>query len=147
MKINITIVPNKLSGYTNISPLQGDDIFNLNLENNCCTEIIADNILDYIPLNKLQETLTHYTSKLRLNGTLIVGGIESKELIKQYNNGAISMPDFNRLVYGEQNHPWTFKRYLASLNQICHILSSLGLKVTKKRIENLNFIVEAKRCN
>lgn len=143
MKINITLEPNDI-GMRNISIVNGDNPFELPVENNECTLIIADTILDYISFSSLKDTLVHYVSKLRHKGTLIIGGtdlIESSKIL-------LSTQDLESAViniFGTQEHPWKIKRACYSAQYIKNILENLKLKILHIRYNAYNFAIEAYR--
>lgn len=150
MKLNITIAPYIFGDYINISPLKGDDPFNLDVDTAECKEIIAEEIIDYIPIDKLLEVITHYASKLRLGGKIILGGTDIIELSKDVLRQNKTMVEVNHEIYGEQTEnmgEWGLKRGCLALNDVVTVLSHLNLKITKQRLDGSKFIVEAVREN
>lgn len=143
MKINISIQPEDI-GYHNISPINGDNPFDLQINDNECTEIIADNILDYIPHSQLIPVLTHYVSKMRHGGKIILGGTDLIESMKVLLSD-MNIEESNSRLFGNQKHIWDFKKGGYTCDIIAKCLQSLGLRIILKRIENCRFIVEAKR--
>jgi len=72
MKVNITFnnKSNK-SGYINLDPRKGDDIFNLTsheIDDGECLEILVEDCLEYIPHKKAVEAIKAWVSKLRHGG-------------------------------------------------------------------------------
>jgi len=146
MKLNITIQPYELSGYKNISPLTGSNILDLPVEKAECTEIIGEDIIDYISYDKIQEVVTGYVSKLRHGGRIILGGTDIFEVAKQCITQSNPVQKTNQLLYGDGNPSgWGFKRSCTTILHISSIFSQLGLKVTKQRLSETKFIVEAFR--
>jgi hypothetical protein len=147
MKLNITIQPYELSGYKNISPLTGSNVLDLPVEQAECTEIIAEDIIDYILYDKIQEVVSGYVSKLRHGGRIILGGTDVFEVSKQCLTQATPVQKINTILYGDGNPSgWGFKRSCTTIIHITSILSQLGLKITKQRLEETKFIVEAYRA-
>lgn len=145
MKINITIDPYDMGDYVNVSPLKGDDPFNLSVDQSECKEIIAEEIIDYIPTGNLVGVLQHYVDKLRMGGKLVVGGTDLIELSKDIIRQSINMHNANMEIYGKQEHSWDFKRGCVALNDVVTVLGHLGLHITKQRLDGTKFIVEAIR--
>lgn len=144
MKINITIEPEDI-GYINISPLNGQNPFKLEVDDNECTLIIVD-VLDYIPHNQFVDTIRHYVTKLRKTGTIILSGTDIIEASKHIFNQRLDVVTANKILYGEQNHSWRFKKSCSSVSTIVNLVEGLGLKVIHKRLtEDGRFSVEARR--
>lgn len=146
MKIFISIAPlTEFGDYKVVSPMNGNDPFNLECNDNECTEIIADHILDYIPVSKCHAVLSHYISKLRHGGKIILGGVDLVEANKIAFTGVFDPIAFNELLFGKQQYAWDFKRGIYSVSLITEYLQSQGLKVTKKRLTPTQFVIEAIR--
>lgn len=148
MRINITITPYELGSYINISPLKGDDPFTLTSDTAECREIIAEEIIDYIPIDKMLDVITHYVSKLRLGGKIVLGGTDIIELSKDILRQNKTMVEANHEIFGAQTEElkeWGLKKGCLALNDVVAILSHLGLHITKQRLDGSKFIVEAVR--
>lgn len=152
MKLHISINKAPLNGYTNISPMGGEEKFICNpknleglVEDAQCTEIIAEDILDYIASNDILNFLTYYVKKLRHKGKLIIGGTDLYSLCKAVVTKNLNVLLTNHLLHGEQTHPWDFKYGQISLDDLVDLLKSLGLKILKKRVNGYKMVVEAER--
>ena len=144
MKLNITIEPQSLNGYVNISPLLGKSLFQLDVENNSCTDIIAE-VIDYIPHTLLQQVVDHYLSKLRHKARIILGGTSLLELSRLVMIGQINQADANKIIFGTNNHAWDMKRSLSDLHIVAKYLQEKGLKLIKQRLDGVKWCVEAIR--
>lgn len=143
MKINITTDPYELSGYENVA-LTTTDVytpFNLQADQGECTEIIAEEIIDYISIDDLLDIVTHYVSKLRHGGKIILGGTDIIELSKDILRQNKTMVEVNHEIFGTSN----LKKGCLALNDVVTVLSHLNLKITKQRLDGTKFIVEAIR--
>lgn len=144
MKIQVVINQTPVGGYLHINPRNGDNIKELPCANSEATEIIAETICDYIPRHQLGGVIYHYVSKLRHGGRIVIGGTEIKELAK-----TIIFDDdfegFNQSIFGNFADTWSIKSGVSSIIEIVDTLTGYGLKITKKRIDNCQFIVEAVR--
>lgn len=146
MKLNITIQPYELNGYLNISPLKGENIWQLSAEPAECMEIIAEDIVDYIPNADLENVVKNYVSKLRHGGKIILGGTDVFEVSKRISMQSKDISELNQLIYGvESPTGWGFKRGISSIIYISSLLSQLGLRITKQRLNDCQYIVEAYR--
>lgn len=147
MKVFITISEPSIEGYTYISPLLGhylNDISNI-VETHECTEILAPSIINYLPLNQLQQAITNWVSKLRHGGKIILGGYDIYEVAKRIVRGEIETDLANVLLYGQQTGVWDVQRCQITLTDLVDLMTHLGLKVTKKRLDGVDMIVEAVR--
>jgi hypothetical protein len=144
MKIQIITQSTPINGYTHINPELGGNIQDIPCENNECVEIIADKICDYLPRNQLFKTLEYYLTKLRIGGKIVIGGTEVRELAKNLVLND-NYEEFNHLLFGRYDSPWSIKTGISSVIEISDFLASMGLKIIKKRIDRCTFIVEAHR--
>lgn len=147
MKIQITTNNQPMSGYLYVSPSQGQDLSNLDnvLADNECNEIFAEDMIDYLPLNKMMPVVTHWVKKLRHNGKIILGGTDVYELSKRVVRGEINTIQANELLFGNQDSTWSVKRGQINMKDLVDLLQELGLKVTKKVLVDMTMVVEAVR--
>jgi len=147
MKINITIGGADKNGYLNISALKDLEIRNLDeyVDNAECFEIIAEDIVDYMPKQELSKVLDNWVGKLRHQGMIVIGGTDVYEVCKMFAQEALSLEELNNLMHGEQSQGWDVRLNQLTLQQMCNELEGRGLKVLKKRINGFKFSVEAER--
>ena len=147
MKINILIGGADKNGYLNISALKDLEIRNLDeyVDNAECFEIIAEDIVDYMPKQELSKVLDNCVGKLRHQGMIVIGGTDVYEGCKMFAQEALSLEELNNLMHGEQSQGWDVRLNQLTLQQMCNELESRGLKVLKKRINGFKFSVEAER--
>ena len=102
MKINITIGGSEKSGYLNIDALKDLEIRNLDeyVDPAECFEIVAEDIVDYIPKQELPSVIDNWVSKLRHQGTIIVGGTDAFEVCKMFSQNSINLVELNNLRGG-----------------------------------------------
>ena len=142
MKVNITFnnKSNK-SGYINLDPLKGDDIFNLTsheIDDAECLEILVEDCLEYVPHKEAVRAIHTWVSKLRHGGKI---GIS---LTDGFNKSA-SQDDLRTLLFGSQQEAWDHKVNQFTIEEVVSILTSLNLKITKRRINAFKMYVEAER--
>jgi hypothetical protein len=156
MKLNLLLGTNTvLAGHLNLDPTAtGTDgvkikhsLDNLDdvCENSECTNIVAEDIIDYCSSNDVNGLLTHWISKLRHGGTLVVGGNNLTELCRLYNNKVMSLMDFNLALFGLQRQPHEFKQSCVNVEELVASLQEYGLVITKKHVIGHKYIVEAMR--
>ena len=152
MKVHINVGKPAINGYINLDPMGGEDkcvgqITNINgiAEDAECTEILADDILDFIPSNEILNTLRHYVGKLRHGGKLIIGGTDLHSVCQAIVTKQLNCVEANHLLHGEQNNTWAFKYGQINLDDLVKLLSDLGLKIMKKRLNSYKMCVEAIR--
>ncbi len=157
MRINLLLDNEKdlLSGYINVDPFLIQNSENrashnvTNLDGLVCdneaTEIIAKDILDYYPINKVPEVVCHWIKKLAHKGTIIIESIDIEEVSRGVVFGNIKLEDANKLLYGKQEKQWQNKKHCLSLGQAVDFLQSQGMKIIKKRNNNFRFNIVAER--
>ena len=133
-KVKVNIIYNSadiLNGYHNISPFNSDNpdvvignIASLDwiVDNGECSEIIATDSIEYLPHNKINEILSNWVSKLKVGGKLILGFLETAELVNMYNRGMLKQEDFNKLLHGSQEQPYLVKLSSYSAPQLIESL-------------------------
>ena len=151
LKLGINEVP--FSGYINIDPapketpsecevVVGDPRISIGVaENNECIEILAPNMLNYLHRTELVNFVSSWTGKLRHGGKIILGGVDGYEIAKKYSRKEINTEEYNTLLYGPAKCAWGYYLGAVSLNDITELLESLGLKIIKREIVGLQFIV------
>ena len=168
MKINIIIgSSNYKSGYINIDPTlkrKGElvelensnddqsnivktDIRNLNdiVEDSECKELIAEDVLDFLELSESRTVLSHWISKLRHGGKIIVGGTDIYEVCRLFYKQAIDLNTLNSIIHGNFSEPWDVKMGHSTLEDLQEFLQSQGIKIIKKRIQGFKMIIEGER--
>lgn len=147
MKINITIGGSEKSGYLNIDALKDLEIRNLDeyVDPAECFEIVAEDIVDYIPKQELSSVIDNWVSKLRHQGTIVVGGTDAFEVCKMFSQNSINLVELNTLLHGEQSQGWDVRLNQLTLEAVCEELEKRGLRLLKKRINGFKFSVEAER--
>ncbi len=154
MKIHLFLDGSAVSNYLNLSPIKVD--LSLGQDWVCWSnfgdlsqfvapgeawEILADKIIDYLPIPNIAQTLQYWGSLLRHNGKMIVGGTDLSILSREMYLGNISVQDYNNIVYGTIARKSSINHMIG----IVDLLKSFDLNIEKQRINGVNFIIEAKR--
>ena len=153
MKVNIICGGHALTGYVNIDPLAENepdkvaaDFGNLDnlIHDSEATEILALEVLHYIPFDNLPKVLSNWVKKLRINGKIAVGGYDVGDICKSYVNKSCSIGDLNTLLYGDGTSPLVVTSAL-SMTYLKEMIEQFGLKILKQRKNGYHIVVEAVR--
>lgn len=147
MKLRLHIDEFELSGYTNIrvpveSAVQMDQ-YDFNLDKGEAEELIIENLIDYIPISKVEGVIKNWSEFLKKQGKLVITGTDLQEVAKNLANYNISIPDANELIYGLGDEP---KRVCFSIAHLSAFLKErCNLRILKKRVNGYLYMVEAQR--
>lgn len=123
--------------YIHLSLLNG---FHKNIVGDAeCTEILADDLIDYIPLEKMGEILGWIRSKMRHGCKLILGGTDIYEVSRAFSSYYIGLNDLNKLLYAQN------KSAVLTLPALVELVQQLGLKIISKRVNGYKMVVIAER--
>jgi hypothetical protein len=148
MKVNLVYgsAGEHLDNYLNINPygeaaedtvVSGVQTLDEHVDNGECEEIVACNVLEYIPTPNIASTLANWVSKLRVGGTLTLSFVDAHLLAKEFGRYAIALQDYNEELHGKQDKPYMIKRSAVTLTGILdHMVASHTVKVVTKRYNN-----------
>ena len=145
MKLFLSVDKPPINGYTSIDLATQTIDFN-NMDTVCeaseCFQMILDEVLNFIDLQKIPGVLQKLISRIRKGGKLILTGFDINEITKSYINGILSIADFNLLLFstGQIKKISTF-----SHNDIQNIIVSNGLKINSVDIIGGKFTIIAQR--
>lgn len=140
MKINITLEEeNQLNSYVNIHPNGLNDV----VDDAEADEVRAINVLSYYPQNESSKIISLWLRKLKHGGKIVIGAVDILELSRDFSSYFVDIDTINLFLYGEEGKPLVKAGF--TLLQVAEYLESKGLKITKKRIEDYRFVVEAIR--
>lgn len=147
MKVRLAIDDFHLNGFLLISPLDGKNPIKIDqfVDDGECEEIILEDILDYVPTSQVMNYIKSLSAKLKHGGTLTICGKDIEILSEEFIRGDINIIDFNKLVFGLQNHAWNFKNNFITLNDLNEIFLSLGMKILQRELNGHNFIIKIER--
>lgn len=149
MKIYITNGEDTQKNYETVSPLLGHNIRLLNNElvaNSECDEILAPDIIDYIPTSSLTETLRNYVSKMRKGSVISIGGTDLFMLCTIIVRRECSVLEANQEIFGG-SYSHLCKNSLIGINDCSGLLEELGLKILSKTLDGVKYLVKAQRIN
>lgn len=125
-----------------------DDIKNLDkyADDAELMELVASDVLDYIPITECEEVMYNWFKKIRIGGTIIIGGTDLLEVCKSLSQYRLDITEANKLIHGEQEKPYLIKRInFTAVGLADYIQTKYGFKIIKKRVNNYKMIVEARR--
>ena len=109
-------------------------------------ELSAVDVIDYFPLNSCEDSLSNWFKKIRIGGKIIIGGVDLFEVCKSFSQYRIDITEANRLIHGEQQKPYMFRKAnFTALGISEYISEKFGFKIIKKRINNYHMIIESER--
>ena len=136
MKIQIINNNNQtVSGYQNIHFNSFDNEFN-NISNNSCEEIIAPDIIDYVEFKEIIPTIEKLIRKLRLGGSMVIGGKDINLFAKYIKNNSINETDASNIICACKS--------LVSYKTIENILQQMNIKYTIQ-LNGVSYEIRASR--
>lgn len=157
MKVNLLLDNPKdiLNGYINIDPLKGPvnderldgDITCLDayIDDAEAEEILAIDVLDYYQMGVADDILNNWIKKLKIGGELVISCVDLREVTRLYEKGTLNFIEINRLLHGDQDKDWNFRKCSLTLEMLIAVLKSRELKIITAKIDNLKAIVRCKR--
>lgn len=157
MKLNLLLgdPQGALPGYVNVDPLAGPGDHDrvrcdpADLQPVCdageADEVLALGLLEHVPAADVPEVLSHWASRLAHGGTLTVAATDLMEVAKAFAARMIGLDQANRLLHGQQGEAWQYKQSAHTVGSLASAMASLGLRVEKKRVNEMRAIVVARR--
>lgn len=127
---------NAITGYTKV-PVSNETINFEGISNNECEFIMANQVMDLFRTANIGSCLTDLVSKLRMGGTLVVGGTDLRMFCINTING-MSDPQTSAVTIGECHS-------MTDAKDISNALTSLGLTIVSNRVNGNSYEVTAKR--
>ncbi len=138
MKIQILQkIEDSIDGFTPI--LIDDGNFEIDVPKNSIESILMIDSLEKIKYENLYDTLLKITNLLRLNGELILGGVDIECLSRDLLAGKLSVDEYNQIVFSKNN--------LCSSYELTEKLKKLGLKINKVTVKGAVYEIQASRSN
>ena len=158
-----------LTGYINVDPyssttdkeydIRTADYRHLDsiVDNSECTEIIANDITDYMEPHEVERIIHHWAGKIRRGGILVVIGIDIMEVAKGLAYGTLldktenpfqQIQKANMLLHNAGGEIWNGRRHNLSLDAVVHILGGLaGFKLEQKTVNDYRYCVVVRRTS
>ena len=117
-----------IEGYKKIELLPGFMLLGLDeVSDNEAEVIFANDILDSLPANVIQQTISQIAGKLRLGGTLTLGGTELRTFAKNVTNQ----------IRNSQS--------MVNINSLADLVRSIGLDIETTTISGIHCEVKCVR--
>lgn len=156
MKVNLLINSNAIrNGFLNIDPFAhgaegktAGDLSNLDslVDDAECDQLVADDILDYLPMDVRDAALDNWIKKIRHGGTLSIGGVDIREAASAYLLHYIDLKQVTGLIYGQQRLPCEYRKSTMTLQHVIKALNDRGMDIiTKKKYNVCYYTVTARR--
>ena len=140
MEYKVNFVTGEAQSRPGYIELNATHIANLNttLDDGECTEIIALDVLDFLPLAKRGDFLNHLIQKLEIGAAVKIGGREINAVANAVSSGQINEETANAAIYqGRQSMTTAVKTR--------DLMRFIGLEITAVYNHGFNYIVEARR--
>lgn len=124
MKIQIldsSEISNCIDGYSPV--LLENGTFDVEIPNNSVSDILINNAIEKVPYSVIDDFLTKITKLLRINGKLVISGVEANCLCRDFLNKLIDCNQLNVVLYNRNS--------IYDSNELCKKISSLGLVIDK----------------
>lgn len=143
MKLCISCTGRKIDGYLsiNLNPIVGFTNIDATIPQASAEEIIAEDVLEFFPLTKIEEVINYLISKLRHGGQLVLSCKDIYVLNHLITRRDFDMVNINLALYG---NGLGIKSVMA-MDDLVAFLSSRKLKVLQKRWDGIRAIVTAER--
>lgn len=151
MKLRIGYKQPSIKGYIHVDPFPATenvpsyngtlDTINLDgiVDNNECTEIVAGELVSFVSVENIFAVLNHICMKLRHGGRITVGGIDARMLALGIFNGGVDPAEFNKVIFAEGH------KSILPMNDIALLLARIGLTVTSRELNGVNYLITAER--
>jgi predicted SAM-dependent methyltransferase len=139
MKVHLTKTKESaIKGYTEILYSQASKLNNLaTLSDNECEFILAGDVLDDFSRQEIFDVIQSLAKKLRMNGTLVVGGTDIRVFCKNVINSTLSENDASEIIKSKQS--------MTNLQETLDLLKGIGLKIQSSRIIGTHYEITAVR--
>jgi len=107
------------------------------VSNNSSEEIFANDVLDAIPNEFIQQSVAALVGKLRVNGRITVGGTELRLFVKSVLNQGIPEDQAMSIIKTNQS--------MLNFNKLCELMKSMGLEVETTTINGIHCEVKCVR--
>lgn len=133
MKVNVG--NGEIQGYLN----QSEKLDLNDVDDASCTEILAPSIVNLIHYTKIQDVLAQWHRKLRLGGTVILGGYDLVEFSKAVIRYEITKEEKNVIIAGSG--------CFFPLDEITQLVQMVGFKIKKRQLNGIKYTLELTREN
>lgn len=137
MKVQIaTSNQEHIAGYREISIKDGKINFQ-EISDNECTYILANNILDVFPVQNATQCVAELVKKLRLGGTLVVGGTDLRIFSLNVINGMLQPDEASNIISSVSS--------MSDAGTVSNIIREMNLTIVSTQISGVHYEISAER--
>ena len=107
------------------------------ISDNECTFILAGDTLDSFSLESIPSFIQNLTKKVRMGGSLVVGGTDIRLFSKSIINGMISESEASSIIGLVQS--------MSIIANTVEIIKSLGMQIESTQINGYHYEIKAQR--
>ena len=127
-----------IKGYTPILYSTSVELNNLeSLSDNQGEFILASDLLDDFPLQEIPNVIQSLLKKLRLNGTIVIGGTDIRIFCKNLVNSNLNEADASKMIQVKQS--------MSNIQEVIKLMQQFGLKIQASRIIGTHYEITAVR--
>ena len=142
MKLHLHLGQQDLAGYTNVDASQ-TSIDLANIQSLCdqaeCIDLVVNDLLKFMPYEKLPEVVHHMSSRLRHGGKMTLIFTDLNSILREYDRGTVNEKLLNQLMFASG------ARSCFTHAHILNILRAIKLKVSSVEISKEQVIIIAER--
>lgn len=137
MKIYISENIDKAIEGFNIIPIVYGAVDLGSIPTNAASTIVAIDAVDSIKSENINDFIGGIVSKMRINSTLYIGGIDAYALSRNLLSSQINISEYNNVISG--------KNGLYSCKHICDLLQAYKLNIVSAIFKGINYEITATR--
>lgn len=156
LKVNLKIGGPVLNTHMNIDPLTQSGGCNIQhdltdltdiVDHNSCSEFLANDCLDYFPVQMKFQILTGWLCKLAHGGKFVIMGLDIREAARLIHNCKVD-PNIqaNALLYGTAQNVVNLKKGLITWEDATNmIMANEQFKITDMKFDGPRYVIVAER--
>jgi hypothetical protein len=127
-----------IKGYTPVLYSPSIRLNNLeSLSDNQGEFILASDLLDDFPLQEIPNIIQGLLKKLRINGTIVIGGTDIRIFCKSLVNSNLNEADAAKMIQTKQS--------MSNTQEVIKLMQQLGLKIQASKIMGTHYEITAVR--
>ena len=108
-------------------------------------ELLAHDVLEYIPGREADQVLNHWVKKLAHGGILSIRTPDLRAIAHGLTYRLITIDDANLVLHGDQAQDWQTCKATYSLDHLVKVLEGKGLKIIRRLKDGYHCLVVAQR--
>lgn len=107
------------------------------ISDNECSFILANDALDSFSIENISPFIQSLTKKIRIQGTLVIGGTDIRLFCKHVINGSINENEASKIIDNVKS--------MTTLNESIEFVRALGLNIESAQMNGTHYEIKAKR--